>query len=169
LNRELLETGSLCGHLVAAGSVEGFVAEHRRRLFPEALFADLFRSGRGRPSISGAVIATVMVLQSLRGLSDREAVRELRTNIAGKVGSGLWLTDEGFEPSGAELRRVPVGGARSRPGPTTRSVASEQLVESICEVLRIRAPASVCARQVGDFDADPPGQRVGRAAGRLLA
>jgi IS5 family transposase len=99
LNRELLDAGALCGHLVAAGSVEGFLAEHRRRLFPEVMFVDLFPSGRGRPSIPGEVIATVMVLQSLRGLSDREALRELRTNIAWKVAAGLSLTDEGFDPT----------------------------------------------------------------------
>jgi hypothetical protein len=45
------------------------------------------------------VIATVMVLQSLRSLSDREAGRELRTNIAWKVAAGLSLTDEGFDPT----------------------------------------------------------------------
>ena len=73
------------------------MAEHRRRLFPESAFADLFPSGRGRPSIPGEVIATVMVLQSLRGLSDREAARELRTNIAWKVAAGLSLTDQGFD------------------------------------------------------------------------
>ena len=53
VDRELLDAAALCGHLVAAGSVEGFLAEHRRRLFPEAMFADLFPSGRGRPSIPG--------------------------------------------------------------------------------------------------------------------
>jgi hypothetical protein len=99
LDGELLDAAALCGHLVAAGSVEGFLAEHRRRLFPEAMFADLFPSGRGRPSIPGEVIATVMVLQSLHGLSDREALRELRTNIAWKVPAGLALTDEGFDPT----------------------------------------------------------------------
>jgi IS5 family transposase len=98
-DRELLDAGALCGHLVAPGSVEGFLAEHRQRLFPEALFADLFPSGRGRPSIPGEVIATVMVLQSLQGLSDREAARELRTNIAWKVAAGLSLADEGFDPT----------------------------------------------------------------------
>jgi IS5 family transposase len=98
-DRELLDAAALCGHLVAAGSVEGFLAAHRRRLFPEVMFADLFPSTRGRPSIPGEVIATVMVLQSLRGLSDREAARELRTNIAWKVAAGLSLTDEGFDPT----------------------------------------------------------------------
>jgi hypothetical protein len=42
-------------------------------LFPDELFADLF-CDRGRRSVPPSVVATVMVLQRLRGLSDREAV-----------------------------------------------------------------------------------------------
>ena len=73
-----------------------FLAEHRRRLFPDEMFEDLFRSRRGRPSVPADVIATVMVLQALEGLSDREAVRQLETNIAWKAAAGLALTDEAF-------------------------------------------------------------------------
>ena len=98
-DRALLDAAALCGHLVRAGSVEGFLAEHRVRLFPESFFADLFPSQRGRPSIPGDVIATVMVLQALHGLSDRDALRELRTNIGWKVAAGVSLADEGFDPS----------------------------------------------------------------------
>jgi hypothetical protein len=49
-DRELLDAAGLCGHLVGAGSVQAFLAEHRRRLFPDEMFADLFPSGRGRRS-----------------------------------------------------------------------------------------------------------------------
>jgi hypothetical protein len=45
------------------------------------------------------VIATVMVLQALEGLSDREAVSALRRDIAWKVACGLRLDDEGFHPT----------------------------------------------------------------------
>jgi len=58
------------------------------------MFEDLFPSGRGRPSVPADVIATVMVLQALEGLSDREACRALQTNIAWKAAAGLALTDE---------------------------------------------------------------------------
>ncbi len=37
-----------------------------------------------------------MVLEALEGLSDREAVRQLETNIAWKAAAGLALTDEAF-------------------------------------------------------------------------
>jgi IS5 family transposase len=104
-NRELLDAAALVGHLVPAGSVYAFLAEHRGRLFPDELFPDLFRSGRGRPSVPAEVIATVMVLQSLEGLSDREAVQALRTDLRWKVAAGLSLDDEGFHPTVLTLWR----------------------------------------------------------------
>ena len=96
LDRELLDAGAVCGHLVGVGSVHGFLAEHRSRLFPDELFADLFSSSRGRPSVPGEVVAVVMVLQALEGLSDRQACRRLATDIAWKAAAGLALTDEAF-------------------------------------------------------------------------
>jgi IS5 family transposase len=104
-NRELLDAQALVGHLVPAGTVHGFLAEHRGRLFPDEMFADLFGSGRGRPSVPADVIATVMVLQALEGLSDRDAVTALRTDIRWKVAAGLTLDDEGFHPTVLTLWR----------------------------------------------------------------
>jgi IS5 family transposase len=98
-DRELLDAAALCRHLVPDGSVHAFLADHRRDLFPEEMFGDLFASGRGRPSVPADVVATVMVLQSLEGLSDREAVAALRTNIAWKVAAGLAVDDGGFHYS----------------------------------------------------------------------
>ena len=95
-NRELLDAAALCRKLVPEGSVEAFLADHRQELFPDELFADLFPSGRGRPSVPSDVIATVMVLQALEGLSDRDAARALRDRISWKVASGLALDDTGF-------------------------------------------------------------------------
>ncbi len=79
--------------------MQAFLAEHRSRLFPDEMFADLFPSGRGRPSVPAEVVATVMVLQSLYSLSDRDACRRLRTDISWKVACGLPLDDEGFHPT----------------------------------------------------------------------
>lgn len=76
--------------------MHAFLAEHRRELFPDEMFADLFPSGRGRPSVPADVIATVMVLAALEGLSDRQAVRRLETDIAWKAAAGLALTDTAF-------------------------------------------------------------------------
>ena len=81
------------------------MAEHRQRLFPDELFADLFPSGRGRPSVPADVIATVLVLQSLEGLSDRDALQAVRTDLRWKVAAGLALDDEGFHPTVLTLWR----------------------------------------------------------------
>lgn len=51
--------------------MHAFLAEHRHLLFPDELFADLFPTNRGRPSVPADVIATVMVLQALEGRSGR--------------------------------------------------------------------------------------------------
>jgi IS5 family transposase len=99
LNRPLMDAGALVGHLVRSGTVYALLAEHRHRLFPDGLFADLFKSGRGRPSVPADVIATVMVLQSLEGLSDRDAVEALRSDLRWKVAAGLRLDDEAFHPT----------------------------------------------------------------------
>ena len=99
LDRELLDAEAVVGHLVPAGSVHRFLADHRRWVFPDELFADLFGSGRGRPSVPAEVVATVLVLQSLEGLSDREAAQALRTDLRWKVAAGLALDDEGFHPT----------------------------------------------------------------------
>ena len=104
-NLELLDAGGLVGHLVPQGSVYAFLAEHRRRLFPDDMFGDLFPSQRGRPSVPGDVIATVMVLQSLEGLSDRDAVDSFRTDLKWKVACGVSLGDEGFHPTVLTLWR----------------------------------------------------------------
>jgi IS5 family transposase len=101
----LLDAAALCRHLVPEGSVHAFLAEHRHRLFPDEVFADLFPSGRGRPSVPADVVATVMVLQALEGLSDRDAVRQLATNIAWKAAAGLALTDEAFHATVLTLWR----------------------------------------------------------------
>lgn len=95
----------MVGHLVPEGSVHRFLAEHRHRVFPDELFADLFLSGRGRPSVPADVIATVMVLQALEGRSDRDAIDALRTNLKWKVAAGLALDDEGFHPTVLTLWR----------------------------------------------------------------
>jgi Transposase domain (DUF772) len=91
-----------CGHLLRSGSVHALLAAHRRTLFPDELFADLFLSGRGRPSVPADVAATVMVLQALEAKSDRALDRE----IAWKAAAGLALTDEGFHPTVLTLWRI---------------------------------------------------------------
>lgn len=97
--RELLDVESVAGHLLEPGSVFALLAEHRDRLFPAELFADLFPSGRGRPSIPGEVIASVIVLQALFGHSDREAVDALTFDLRWKAACGYAVDAKGFDSS----------------------------------------------------------------------
>src|SRR5665647_1541227 len=97
--REFGDAESLAGHLLPAGSVFAFLAEHRQRLFPDGAFADLFTSGRGRPSILADVIASVMVLQALHGLSDRQTAEAVTFDLRWKAACGFAVTETGFHPS----------------------------------------------------------------------
>jgi IS5 family transposase len=96
LQRELLDAESVVGHLVKPGSVFAFLAEHRRRLFPDELFADLFPSGRGRPSVPADVMASVIVLQTLHGLSDAETTDAVTFDLRWKTAIGWPLMQAGF-------------------------------------------------------------------------
>ncbi len=95
----MLDAESVAGHLVETGSVFRLLADHRRELFPEAMFADLFPSALGRPSVPVDVAASVLVLQTLHGLSDREAMAALRTDLRWKVACGLPIGHEGYDSS----------------------------------------------------------------------
>jgi transposase len=97
--RELLDSESVAGHLVESGSVFALLRDHRRVLFPESMFADVFPSGRGRPSIPVDIAASILVLQALFGLSDREAMRAVRTDLQWKVACGLPVGHGGFDAS----------------------------------------------------------------------
>jgi hypothetical protein len=90
---------SVSGRLLPAGSVYAFLAEHRRELFPDALFADLFPSHLGRPSVPADVVAVVLVLQALEGRSDREAVEALTFDLRWKAACGLPVAAAGFHPT----------------------------------------------------------------------
>jgi IS5 family transposase len=98
-DRQLLDAAALVGHLVPESSVFAFLARHRREVFPAELFADLFPASTGRPSLPGEVAASVLVLQALHDLSDRDAVAAVRCDIRWKVACGLPLDHEGFHPT----------------------------------------------------------------------
>ena len=82
---QLLDAGALVGHLVPAGSMFAFLAAHRQELFGDEDFADLFPSGKGRPSVPASVMASVMVLQVLHDYSDAEAAEAARCDLRWKA------------------------------------------------------------------------------------
>jgi hypothetical protein len=94
-----MDAESVSGHLLPPGSVYAFLAEHRRELFPDAMFADLFPSSRGRPSEPADVVAAVLVLQALEGRSDREAVEALTFDLRWKAACGWPLGAAAFHPT----------------------------------------------------------------------
>ena len=98
-DRQLLDARALVGHLVPAGSMFAFLAAHRGELFADQDFADLFRSGKGRPSVPASVMASVMVLQVLHDYSDAEAAEAARCDLRWKVACGFPLDHGGFDPS----------------------------------------------------------------------
>jgi hypothetical protein len=95
----VMDAESTLGGLLPSGSVYAFLAGHRRELFPDALFADLFPSALGRPSVPADVVASVLVLQALEGRSDREAVEALTFDLRWKAACGLPIAAAGFHPT----------------------------------------------------------------------
>jgi hypothetical protein len=91
--RGYLDVEALAGELLAPGSVFAFLAAHRGRLFPDSMMEDLFPSRRGRPSVPAPVIGSVLVLQALQGLSDRETAEALTYDLRWKAACGYGLTD----------------------------------------------------------------------------
>jgi len=98
-DQSLLDAQALVGHLVPAGSMFAFLAAHRGELFADADFADLFPSGRGRPSVPAGVMASVMVLQVLHDYSDPEAAEAARCDLRWKAACGFPLDHGGFDSS----------------------------------------------------------------------
>ena len=87
---------SVAGHLLKPGSVFAFLAVHRGELFPDEMFADLFPTGRGRPSVPADVMAAVITLQTLQGLSDSETVEAVTFDLRWKAACGLPVTAAAF-------------------------------------------------------------------------
>jgi IS5 family transposase len=94
--RELLDAESVAGHLLKSDSMFAFLAAHRGELFPEEMFVDLFPSRRGRPSVPAEVMASVITLQALHGLSDNETVEAVTFDLRWKAACGLAITAPAF-------------------------------------------------------------------------
>ena len=110
-DRQLLDAQALVGHLVPAGSRFAFLAAHRGELFSDEEFADLFPSGRGRPSVPASVMASVMVLQVLHDYSDAEAAEAARCDLRWKAACGFPLDHGGFDPSTLVYWRRRIAGS----------------------------------------------------------
>jgi transposase len=93
---ELLDADLVCGHLLDDDSIHRKLAAIGNELFSDEDFSDLYDARRGRHSVPPSLLAKVILLQSLEGMSDRETVDRLRCDLRWKVALGLSLQDEGF-------------------------------------------------------------------------
>jgi hypothetical protein len=80
-------TAAVCEGRVGQQSIWAVLYRQGDRLFADELFADLF-AGVGRRSAPPQIVATVMVLQRLQGLSDREAVEAFSFDARWKYACG---------------------------------------------------------------------------------
>lgn len=83
-----------CNQTLPATSIYAFLHRERDNLFPDEFFADLFAAS-GRRSVPPSVVAVVMVLQRLEGLSDREAVERFAFDTRWRYASGVGGYDGG--------------------------------------------------------------------------
>jgi hypothetical protein len=89
-------TAAVCEGRVGEQSIWAVLYRQGDRLFADALFADLFAEV-GRRSVPPRIVATVMVLQRLQGLSDREAVEAFSFDARWKYAcGGLAFDHPGF-------------------------------------------------------------------------
>lgn len=76
-----------CEARLGESSIYRLLHRECRRLFPDESFADLF-GACGRRSISPRIVAVVMVLQRVEGLSDRDAVDRFAFDLRWKYAAG---------------------------------------------------------------------------------
>jgi Transposase DDE domain/Transposase domain (DUF772) len=100
-----------CREVIPGGTMFAFLAEHRVALFPDEMFADMYPSANGRISVPPQVLASLVVLQSLNGLSDAETMLALRCDLRWKAACGLGLYDLAFDPSLLTYFRRRLGGS----------------------------------------------------------
>jgi Transposase DDE domain/Transposase domain (DUF772) len=81
------DTSSFVEPRIRGDSIHALLHRECLSLFPDELFSDLF-ADVGRRSVPPMVVAVVMVLQRLEGLSDREAVERLTFDARWKYAAG---------------------------------------------------------------------------------
>jgi hypothetical protein len=92
-------TAAVCEGRVGEQSIGAVLYREGDRLFGDELFADLFAEV-GRRSVPPRIVATVMVLQRLQGLSDREAVEAFSFDARWKYAcGGLAFDYPSFSPT----------------------------------------------------------------------
>ena len=104
---DLFKGSAFVRERLGAESVFAVLEREGCRLFPEAMFDDLF-SSRGRRSVPPRVVACVMVLQRWFGLSDREAVAAFEFDLRWRFACG------GLDVDGGGFCHTVLVGMRAR-------------------------------------------------------
>jgi IS5 family transposase len=95
--RRFDDPAAILGDRLVAGSLYRLLSDEGDRLFGDDYFADLYtESAKGRPTIAARVLATVMLLQSFEGLSDREATDRLGADLRWQAAAGVGVGAEPF-------------------------------------------------------------------------
>jgi hypothetical protein len=119
-----------CEAALPEGSVYRFLARERGRLFPPELFADLFEP-TGRRSVPPSILAVVMVLQRLEGLSDREAADRFAFDARWRYAAGVADAVAGEET--ASFAHTVLVDFRAR---LRRSADPDRIFRATCELAR---------------------------------
>jgi hypothetical protein len=119
-----------CQAALPEGSVYRFLARERPRLFPPELFADLFEQ-TGRRSVPPSILAVVMVLQRLEGLSDREAADRFAFDVRWRYAAGVADAVAGEET--ASFAHTVLVDLRAR---LRRSEDPDRIFRVTCELAR---------------------------------
>lgn len=93
---QILDAESVAGHLIKPDSIYRKLAQMGDKLFDDEDFADLYHPDHGRHSVPPSLLAKVQLLQSLEGISDREATKRVALDLSWKVGLQLPIDYEGF-------------------------------------------------------------------------
>jgi hypothetical protein len=105
-NRAWTEAARLVLDHVGRDSFYGFLASHRRELFHDEDFIDLYCSDNGRPSVPPSLMATALLLQAYEGVSDEEAKARADFDLRWKVALGIGLEERPFAKSTLQLFRA---------------------------------------------------------------
>jgi hypothetical protein len=119
-----------CEAALPERSVYRFLARERARLFPPELFADLFQA-TGRRSVPPSILAVVMVLQRLEGLSDREAADRFAFDVRWRYAAGVADAVAGEET--ASFAHTVLVDLRAR---LRRSADPDRIFRVTCELAR---------------------------------
>jgi Transposase domain (DUF772)/Transposase DDE domain len=91
---------------VGRDSFYGLLASHRKELFRDEDFADLYCSDNGRPSVPPSLLAVALLLQAYEALSDEEAKARADFDLRWKVALGIALEERPFAKSTLQLFRA---------------------------------------------------------------